>query len=174
VRDFAPRSDRPLWTPASTPAVLAGIAAPPGSVTSTPPIVVPDADRPGVRIRGLPDVEITALALPVDVHFGTRLKVALRLWRVLNDRPPGADPQRLPEQRRMRLVLALRALDGRLAGASYREIADVMAGPIVSSSRADWTTDPRRDWTIRLARLGVSMMRGGYRHLLLYPYRRRS
>ena len=62
-----------------------------------------------------------------------------------------------------------------MAGSSapaIREIAAVLfdTAPI---SKRDWKTHDLRDQTVRLVRLGFSMMRGGYRRLLLYPYRRR-
>ena len=41
------------------------------------------------------------------------------------------------------------------------------------SGRA-WKTHDLRDRTIRLVRFGFDMMRGGYRSLLLHPYRRRK
>ena len=37
----------------------------------------------------------------------------------------------------------------------------------------DWISHELRDQTARLIRLGYGMMRGGYRRLLLHPYRRR-
>ena len=66
---------------------------------------------------------------------------------------PGADPAALSPQRQVRLLDALRALDGRQDGASYREIADALFGrrPISSSS---WKTHSLRDRVIRTVRLG--------------------
>jgi hypothetical protein len=87
-------------------------------------------------------------------------------------RRPGRDPVKLPEARRDRLVMALRALDGRLAKASYREIAAALFGAASVPERG-WKTHDLRDRTARLVRLGVAMMQGGYRHLLLYPFRSR-
>jgi hypothetical protein len=52
----------------------------------------------------------------------------MRVWRALAGGSPGVDPQVLSAQRRTRLVLALRALDGRLDHASYREIAEELFG----------------------------------------------
>jgi hypothetical protein len=68
--------------------------------------------------------------------------------------------------------LALRALDGRLAEASYRAIAGVLFGAARVPERG-WKTHDLRDRTARLVRLGVAMMQGGYRRLLLYPFRGR-
>lgn len=102
-----------------------------------------------------------------------RVAAALRAWRVAAGRATGPDPARLPKPRRDRLIAALRALDGRLDDASYREIAIVLFGAGRVPDRG-WKTHDLRDRTVRLARLGFELMRGGYRHLLIYPYRRRS
>lgn len=111
------------------------------------------------------------MVLPLDKLFETRARSAVRLWRALSGQPPGADPAALSHQRQVRLVDALRALDGRQEGASYREIADVLFGrkPMSSSS---WKTHSLRDRVIRAVRLGEALMGGDYRRLLLHPYRR--
>ena len=113
-----------------------------------------------------------AVLLPLDRLFEIRTAAALRLWRALAGRRPGPDLGTLTPDRRNRLILALRALDGRLSGASYPEIAAILfdAAPI---SKRDWISHELRDQTGRIVRLGFSMMRGGYRRLLLHPYRRR-
>ena len=74
---------------------------------------------------------------------------------------------------RGRLILALRALDGRLDDATYREIASALVSHPGVSDRG-WKSHDLRDRTIRLVRLGLGMMRSGYRQLLLYPYRQRA
>ena len=113
-----------------------------------------------------------AVLLPLDQLFDIRAAAALRLWRALTGRTPGPDLGVLTPERRSRLILALRALDGRLARATYPEIAAVLfdTEPI---SKRDWISHELRDQTGRIIRLGFSMMRGGYRRLLLHPYRRR-
>ena len=58
-----------------------------------------------------------------DADFGIRTDTAWRLWRPVTGRRHGRPPDQLTRQRRYRLGLALRALDARLAGASYRVIA---------------------------------------------------
>ena len=77
----------------------------------------------------------------------------------------------LTPERRNRLILALRALDGRLERATYPQIAAAIFNTAPISKR-DWISHELRDQTGRLVRLGFKMMRGGYRQLLLYPYRR--
>jgi hypothetical protein len=113
-----------------------------------------------------------AVLLPLDRLFELRTAAALRLWRALTGRKPGPDLGTLTPDRRNRFILALRALDGRLDGASYPQIAAVLfdTAPI---SKRDWISHELRDQTGRIVRLGFSMMRGGYRQLLLHPYRRR-
>jgi hypothetical protein len=78
----------------------------------------------------------------------------------------------IPATRRDRLTLALRALDGRLEKASYRDIAEALFG-ISRMPERGWKTHDLRDRTVRLVRLGHAMMQGGYRRLLLYPFRGR-
>lgn len=119
-----------------------------------------------------PGEQTPCVVLPLDRVFEIRAAAALRLWRDLTDRPQGRDPAALPATRRNRLVLALRALDGRLEKASYREIAEVLFGAGRMPERG-WKTCDLRDRTVRLARLGHAMMQGGYRRLLLYPFRGR-
>lgn len=119
-----------------------------------------------------PGEEARCVLLPLDRLFDIRAAAALRLWRALASHAPGPDPARLPAPRRDRLVLALRALDGRLDNASYREIAAALFGA-ARVPKSGWKTHDLRDRTVRLARLGFAMMRGGYRQLLLYPFRGR-
>jgi hypothetical protein len=69
-------------------------------------------------------------------------------------------------------VLTLRALDGRLAGETYRGIARALFGaPRVPAGPA-WKTHDLRDRTIRLVRTGVDLMQGGYLDLLRHQRRR--
>jgi hypothetical protein len=110
--------------------------------------------------------------LPLDRLFEIRAAAALRLWRGLVGRGLGRDPATLPATRRDRLVMALRALDGRIAEASYREIAGALFGAARVPERG-WKTHDLRDRTARLVRLGLAMMQGGYRRLLQYPFRGR-
>jgi hypothetical protein len=114
-----------------------------------------------------------AVLLPLDHLFDIRVAAASRLWCCLTGRKLGPNPAALSQARRDRLILGLRALDGKLENASYRDIADALFGLGEVSSRG-WKTHDLRDRAIRLVRFGLGMMRGGYRSLLLHPYRRRS
>ena len=68
-------------------------------------------------------------------------------------------------QRRRRLKLVLRALDGDLSGADYRDIARTVFGDHVPDG-AEWRTHSLRSATIRLVQEGRALMRGGYLKLL--------
>ncbi len=133
------------------------------------------AEHTGAMVRLYIDsagIDPQAVLLPLDLLFEHRASAAVRVWRVLLGRPPRPNPAALSKARQDRLLLALRALDGRLEGASHREIAQVLFGAPEISGRA-WKTHDLRDRTFRLVRFGFDMMHGGYRSLLLHPYRRR-
>ncbi|MFX7663295.1 DUF2285 domain-containing protein, partial [Acinetobacter baumannii] len=78
-----------------------------------------------------------AVELPLDPDFEFRADAGKRLWRALNGRPPGPPLHALSPHRRRRLALALRALDARTDGSTYREIAEVLFGAGRISER-DW------------------------------------
>ena len=178
-----------LWTAASLPSVIA-IATPPPDLAdrnlqadplSLEPALAEDGperliDRRGslfrLHILETPGGQTPCVILPLDRVFEIRAAAALRLWRGLTGRLPGRDPAILPVARRNRLLLALRALDGRLEKASYRDIAETLFGTS-RMPESGWKTYDLRDRTVRLARLGQAMMQGGYRRLLLYPFRGR-
>lgn len=113
-----------------------------------------------------------AVLLPLDRVFDLRAAAALRLWRSLTARSAGPPVGMLTGQMIDRLVLALRALDGRLDGATRYDIAAALFDLSVITKR-DWIDHDLRDRTARLIRLGLALMNGGYRQLLLYPYRRK-
>lgn len=110
--------------------------------------------------------------LAFDDFFESRTHAARRLWHALSGRPLGPDFRKLPAQRRDRLVDALRALDARLDGATYRTIAEALFGAERVPARA-WKTHDLRNRTIRLVQSGQELMRDGYFDLLRYPLRRR-
>ena len=112
-------------------------------------------------VAGLP----YAAELLLDHDFEIRAHAARRLWRALNNRPAGPAFPDLSPQRRERLALALRALDARVEGNSYRTIAEGLFGVSRISERA-WKTHELRNRTIRLVQSGFALMRGGYRALL--------
>jgi hypothetical protein len=111
--------------------------------------------------------EPLAIVIPLDNDLPTRAEAALRLWARIVGRAAddGREPLALTRQRSDRLVLMLRALDGHLAEASYREIAEVLFG-FRRVEREAWKSSSLRDRTIRLVKGGVGLMRAGYRKLL--------
>lgn len=122
-------------------------------------------------VSGTPAANPLAVLIPLDSSFPTRSASARRLWRVLNQSryKPGLDL--LPKQRRRRLQLSLRALDGRRSKATYRELAQALFGG--PRQTEPWKTHELRDRTIRLVRTGFDLMRGGYRALLRISARRK-
>ena len=181
---------QPLWMPVNLPSVIPITRLPPDLVDpnlkldgwSLSPAVAEEGPEQLIERRGslfrlhvieAPGEQTPCVVLPLDRLFEIRAAAALRLWRGLTGRSPGRDPAALPATRRDRLVLALRALDGRLDKASYRDIAEALFGAGRMPERG-WKTYDLRDRTVRLARLGHAMMQGGYRRLLLYPFRGRT
>lgn len=187
-RDDASASDLALWSAQALPSVTvlttlpAELADPEFQIPSfsLDPMLAADGgecviERRGETLRVHADPAGTdppAVILPFDRLFEIRVAAALRLWRGLTGGDPGRDPATLSPARRERLILGLRALDGRLAYASYREIAAALFGPNRLPERG-WKSHDLRDRTIRLVRFGVEMMQGGYRRLLRHPYRGR-
>jgi Uncharacterized conserved protein (DUF2285) len=188
---FYPTTNHPieaLWTAEFLPSVIALTKLPPElghpkfkpRALSLDPELAAEGDdyvieRRGAKIRVHVDssgAEPPAVLLPLDRLFEVRVAAVLRLWRALDGRNPGPNPAALSRARANRLVLALRALDGRLDGATHREIAMSLFGADAVPKR-DWISHELRDRTARLVRLGAAMMNGGYRRLLLHPYRGR-
>jgi hypothetical protein len=107
-----------------------------------------------------------AVVNPLDSNFIARADAAVRLWRLLTGQRYGRQVDPLTHLQRQQLVLALRALDGHLAGATYREIAEVLFGAARVPTGSSWRTHDLRGRTIRLVRMGLKLMRGGYLDLL--------
>jgi hypothetical protein len=113
-----------------------------------------------------------AVELPLDADFDLRAPAAHRLWSALAKRPSEPTRPLLPLQRRQRLTLAMRAVDGRMEGHCYRDIAEGLFGKHRIPDRA-WKTHDLRNRTIRLVQGGFALVRGGYR-ALLRPKRRKN
>lgn len=129
----------------------------------------PNGRLPVVLMDGASAATPGAVLIPIDADFATRAAAATRLWRAATGQSRGRRLERLTRQRRHRLVLTLRALDGRLAGDSYRVIAQGLFGRTRIPTGAGWKTHELRDRTIRLARAGLELMRGRYLDLLRHP-----
>jgi hypothetical protein len=108
-----------------------------------------------------------AAMVVLDGRFALRIAALIRFQRRLAGRPPGPLPKgwRITPRHLRRLALMLRALDGHLARASYREIADALFGS-EAVARYVWKTSSIRGQTIRLVKDAVRTMKGGYRRLL--------
>jgi hypothetical protein len=104
------------------------------------------------EISGFRHVEAQILTL-------RRLLLLYRLGRF----PSGLYP---PERRARRWAMALRAYDGMTAGASHRDIAEVLFG--VQTVRDDWCgrSEYLRLRVQRLLHVAHAMVEGGYRDLL--------
>ncbi|MBZ0261138.1 MAG: DUF2285 domain-containing protein [Hyphomicrobiales bacterium] len=103
------------------------------------------------------------------LHSPQRLKQQLQALERYNALFTGGTLRRKPLSARapsQRLCISLRVLDGRLAGASYRDIAVTFFGH--DRVDADWNApgDHLKNRIRRAAQRGVALMQGGYRELL--------
>jgi len=105
-----------------------------------------------------------AAIIPLDGDTMARLAALERLWRSIVQ--PAASPSpRLTPQRRRRLRHMLQAVDARAAGASHRQLAQVLFGEARIAAEP-WKTSALRDTTLRLVRDGAALVDHGYRKLL--------
>lgn len=102
-----------------------------------------------------------SVLIPIDNSTSTRSAATLRFLRHINGRSSGS----AAEMHDKRISEMLRALDGHLAKASYRDIAEQLFGH-ERLNREPWKTSSIRAMTIRLVKGGIALMRGGYRKLL--------
>jgi hypothetical protein len=123
---------------------------------------------PAILAKGSP----ISLELPLDANSDIRLLAAQRFCCAVSGRRLAASPLALSLGRRRRFVFMIRALDGWLAGHSYREIAEVLFGRERVLTRS-WKDHDLRSLTIRLVKNGTALMRGGYRALLRSPNRKK-
>lgn len=131
-------------------------------------VVLPDRDGAHrLWLRGVRPGAPMAALVPLDDDVLLRITGLLRLRRRLEGCPASPVPRAwtITARLRQRLVPMVRALDGHLAGASYREIGQALYGLGVAAGTG-WKTSSRRGQTIRLVRDGVVTMEGGYRKLL--------
>lgn len=169
-----------VWTPALSTATVALSALRPSFSPRSPaaPLCVSSPRQASDGLHGAvgdPPVPVWLLggASP-DTHLGAlisfddalpqRLAAVLRLWLALQSRVQ-SDPG-LTTQRRRRLVLALRAHDGRHAGHSYRDIAVSLFGAARVPRGAAWKTHDLRARTMRLVADAIRLRDGGYCALL--------
>lgn len=109
------------------------------------------------------------ILIPLDDDFRFRLEGIERFHRLLMGDPTGPRPRRLDltVRQRRRLALMLRAVLGRRAGASYREIGAVLFDPKIAHMPArDWKLSAEHSHLFRLVKDAWSFIDGGYRRLL--------
>ena len=123
-----------------------------------------------LRLADVAGGEPLAALVPLDPDGLDRLEAVQRLLKSLLGRAVPPDT-RLTSQQRRRIRHMLQAVDGRMNGATYREIAGVIYG--VSRVASDpWKSSALRDATMDLVKDAFAMIAGGYRVLL--RHRRRS
>lgn len=132
---------------------------------------LPDGDTLHLlRLAGVDSRRPLAAIIPLDPDALDRIEATLRLAQALLGRRVSKDT-RLTLQRRRRTRFMLQAVDGRMNGASYREIAAVLFG-VSRVADEPWKTSALRDTTLDLVKGAILMIAGGYRALL--RHRRRS
>lgn len=119
-------------------------------------------------VHGTDSTRPLAAIVPLDAKAPERLSSVDRFIRAFKGRSV-RDP-RLTSSQRTRLGRMLRALDGRIEGASHFEIAHVLFGSRFVIA-AEWQESPFRYATLRLIRDGHKMTDGGYRQLLRFRRR---
>lgn len=110
-----------------------------------------------------PDVQ-AGVVVPIDDLLPQRLAAILAWWR--SQDATAKLPPELTLQRRHRLVLGLRALDGVTDGASHREIARGLFGPSNVPTGPAWKSHHLRSRIVRLIHDAKALREHGYRNLL--------
>jgi len=173
------------WSPSSDPAVVLLSQRPnflPTTSNALADRFAVERDGPEGAYSGLPEHDLQILFLPdtspsdglaavipIDDDILDRIDALSRLARAWLGRPPLRDT-RMTTDRRRRFRLRLRAADGRMNGATYREIAIAIYG----AARVDpepWKTSPLRDAAIAFVEGGLALIDGGYLRLLRHRRR---
>ncbi len=176
-----------FWSPAIVPSVITFMQAPQHlSVSDAPPLNAFEADRESPEGRAAilggdapiqilllpganPKAPVAAL-IPLDGEMLGRIEALTRLWSNLRGRDAPPD-MRMTLQQRRRVRLMIQAADGRMNGASYRDIAIEIYGK-ARVSADPWKTSSIRASVIGLVKGGLAAINGGY--LKLLRHRRRS
>lgn len=130
------------------------------------------ADRDGEHTLWLRDTKPglpLAAIIPLDKDFATRVTSLLRFHRRLFGKQSGPPARGWPlsRYRQARLAMMLQALDLRLSGATYRQIAAAMGRQDDAELPAtEWKTSAGRSFVIRLVRDATALTDGDYRKLL--------
>jgi hypothetical protein len=123
-----------------------------------------------VRLAGTPAGTPVAALVPLDADGFDRIEAIDRLLRALQGRPVPGD-RRLTRQQKRRHRQMLQATDGRMNGATYRDIASAIFGRDRVAAE-HWKTSTLRVTTSTLVKDGMAMIAGGYRTLLRHRRQR--
>lgn len=123
-----------------------------------------------LSLSGLPPDGPVAVVTLIDRLLLDRVDALLRFRDALTHRRTTPADLVTP-QRSRHLAEMLRAIDGRLAGATYQDIGEALYGA-ERVSAISWKSTPVRDTVMRRVRTGFDLVRGGYRSLL-YRHRPR-
>jgi hypothetical protein len=178
-----------IWRPELTAVTVILDAAPDGfgTANAVDPLMLGAllADQSGIEGRHVvvadPDGEHSlwlrdpipgqplAAIIPLDKDFTTRVTSLLRFHRRLFGKQSGPPARGWPisRYRQARLTMMLQALDLRMSGASYRQIAVALGRKDDAELPAtEWKTSAGRSFVIRLVRDATALMNGDYRKLL--------
>ena len=185
------QATHPIWLPRVNPRLAVLTSLPPelfgGLETTTAQVTTLALAPEGTysEILALPPARqalflgdapesFVGIVIPLDDLLEDRIATARRLHLALTRGV--AKPSSISPFRRARLKLALRALDGRSAGAGYRELARGLFPRLLGRDREPSEAVLGR--AIRLARYGLRLVGGGYLDLLRperrAPKRRRT
>jgi len=170
-----------LWRPDVDPGTVVWSALPPGCDLSPPApwsgaVSLRTSDEDNTRPADDPydqiwitgehstDTPFGAL-VPFDDMLPQRLAAIFVLWRHMREEKAPLPPEITP-QKRQRLILGLRVLDGAAAGHSHRAIARGMFGPSRVPSGPAWKSHHLRSRIVRLLADARILRDGGYRDLL--------
>lgn len=129
-----------------------------------------DGSVPFLNMAGRTDAGSMAILLPLDDDLPGRIEAIERFWQMLKARPVPRDTRMTPYQRQ-RFRVMMQAADGRVSGASYREIGIALFGERRVLGEP-WKTSPLRASVIALASNASALISGGYLGLL--RHRRKS
>jgi len=105
--------------------------------------------------------------MPLDRDLHIRLAAAERLRRHILGLGAGPPPQLLTTLQQRRLVMMLRAWDGRMDGVRARELAAMLIDPGVTSyNAAEWSDSRQRRQIGRWLGDAKKLVHGGYLRLL--------
>lgn len=151
------------------PLILGGLLADRAGIDGRHVVVADAAGEHRLWLRDPTPGRPLAAIIPLDKDFVTRIASLQRFHRRLFGKAAGPLPRgwSLTAYRRTRLELMLRALDLRLGGATYRDIAIAFGRDEAARlSATEWKASSARSFVYRLVRDANAMMNGDYRKLL--------